>query len=131
MTGNGGLVVGAPDFRPASHCVIPAGFSGSLMFTKRAFFTRSNNLVQTVFLCAALLKIPTHFVCSRIEPNRHSPLPTSKKIASFTPHTSITSCTNTRLNSNGKGTTLELMASTFTSSPASVVAHPGTAPSNT
>ena len=50
MTGNGGLVVGVPDFRPASHCVIPTGFSGSLMFTKRAFFTRSNNLVQTVDL---------------------------------------------------------------------------------
>ena len=89
MTGNGGLVVGVPDFRPASHCVIPTGFSGSLMFTKRAFFTRSNNLVQTVFLCAALLKIPTHFVCSRIEPNRHSPLECFNSVTHIPPPTRL------------------------------------------
>ena len=54
VTANGGLVAGGPDPSPASHCVIPAGFSGSLMVTRRAFFTRSNNRAQTVFLCAGL-----------------------------------------------------------------------------
>ena len=49
VTANGGLVAGGPDLRPASHCVIPAGFSGSLMVTRRAFFTRSNNRAQTMF----------------------------------------------------------------------------------
>ena len=96
--GAGGLAAGGPDLCAASHCVIPVGLSGSLMVTRRAFFTRSNNRAQTTCLCAALLKIPTHFLCSRMEANRHSPLPTSRKTVSFTPHTSITSCTNTRLN---------------------------------
>ena len=55
VTANGGLVAGGPDLRPASHCASPAGFSGSVMVARRAFFTRSNNRAQTIFLCAALL----------------------------------------------------------------------------
>ena len=55
VSANGGLVAGGPDLHPASHCASPAGFSGSVMVARRAFFTRSNNRAQTIFLCAALL----------------------------------------------------------------------------